>query len=172
MLTSLKSVVKRLPPFRGLIRERDKLAGEVVRLHTELAQHTNWGTPSYNGDGLRTYAKNLSFLTDESFQKAYRAGTAAGLMRWAPEEIHIEYRAHVICWAGQHAKKLPGDFVECGVNRGCLSVTLCNYIDFNATGKSFYLFDTFNCIPDQQMSSAERGSVIGKINRFFVLLCG
>jgi hypothetical protein len=132
------------------------LAQQVAKLQEELAQQTRWGEPSYDHDGLRTYHKSLCFLQEEDFLRAYQNGVATGLKFMRSDEIHIEYRAHIVCWAAQHAKNLAGDFVECGVNRGCLSVTLCNYIDFNSTGKTFYLFDTFNGIPEKQMSSVER----------------
>lgn len=61
----------------------------------------------------------------------------------------------VCCWATWHAKHLEGDFVECGVNTGIFSIAVCNYIDFNSTGKSFYLFDTFCGIPQEQMLPEE-----------------
>jgi hypothetical protein len=61
----------------------------------------------------------------------------------------------VCCWAAKHAKRLEGDFVECGVNTGILSLAACNYIDFNSTGKRFYLFDTFCGIPEHQVQGDE-----------------
>jgi O-methyltransferase len=157
MLTNLKNVVKSMPPFRSIVNQRNALARQVAQLQEELAQQTKWGEPNYSHDGLRTYHKSLCFLKDESFLAAYRKGVATGGHKNTRlEDIHIEYRAHIVCWAGQHAMHLPGDFVECGVNRGCLAVTLCNFIDFNKTGKAFYLFDTFLGIPEEQMSETER----------------
>jgi hypothetical protein len=46
--------------------------------------------------------------------------------------------------------------VECGTNTGIMSLAVCHYIDFNATGKSFWLFDTFCGIPDDQITPEER----------------
>jgi O-methyltransferase len=69
--------------------------------------------------------------------------------------LGLEWRAHVCCWAASHAKRLQGDFVECGVNTGILSLAVCEYIDFNATGKNFWLFDTFNGIPPSQSTEKE-----------------
>jgi len=156
MLTELRQFAKRMPPFRALVDERDELKREVASLREELARHTRWGEPSYDHDGLRTYHKSLGFLQDDCFMRAYAAGSRTGNKNSEPADIHIEYRAHIVCWAANHAKNLRGDFVECGVNRGFLAVTLCNYIDFNTTGKSFYLFDTFEGVPESQMSSNER----------------
>lgn len=74
----------------------------------------------------------------------------------------------VCCWAAWHAKHLEGDFVECGVNTGILSIAVCNYIDFNSTGKSFYLFDTFCGIPQEQMLPEEiAGGRIQENQRYY-----
>jgi hypothetical protein len=61
---------------------------------------------------------------------------------------------------------LAGDFVECGVNTGILSLAVCQYVDFNSLSKRFYLFDTFSGIPQEQMSDAER-----KLERFPYFEC-
>ena len=59
------------------------------------------------------------------------------------------------CWAATHAAKLKGDFVECGVNTGIFSLSVCHFLDFNQLDKSFYLFDTYCGIPEKQMSESE-----------------
>ncbi len=118
---------------------------------------------TYFSDGMKLFGKNTGFLKTERFVQAYKRGmeTAhpADLWRFKdgrPVDLHIEWRIHVALWAAHHAKSLPGDFVECGVNTGTVSTAICDYIDFNATNKSFYLFDTFCGIPDGQMNMAEK----------------
>lgn len=115
----------------------------------------------YSGDSLVVYHRNLSFLRDPRFTSAYRRGVHSGhkLGRHARdggEDIHIEWRVLVACWAAERARRLDGCLVECGVNTGILSLAVCEYIDFNATGKEFYLFDTFRGIPEEQMRPEER----------------
>lgn len=109
---------------------------------------------------MRLYGKSTDFLQDERFFRAYRAGMNSGhkigRQEGSQDDIHIEWRVHIAIWAACHAAHLGGDSVECGVNTGILSLAICNYIDFNATGKSFYLFDTFNGIPEEQMLDTER----------------
>ena len=56
----------------------------------------------------------------------------------------------------RHALHLEGDFVECGVNTGVLSLAICDAVDFNCRDKSFYLFDTFSGIPEEQVSEEEK----------------
>jgi O-methyltransferase len=123
-------------------------------------------TPSYDADFLRTWNKSVDFLTDPRFMSAYRRGMDSGHAIGRPlgsrEDIHIEWRIHVCCWAAAHAVRLPGDFVECGTNTGIMSLAVCEYVDLNRTGKNFYLFDTFAGIPLEQIS--ERELALGRAN--------
>jgi hypothetical protein len=115
--------------------------------------------PDYDHDGMRLYGKSLDFLSDPRFMAAYRAGMNTGhhILR-APgsdDDIHNEYRVYLCCWAARHAARLPGDFVECGVNTGITSVAICTYLNFNETKKRFYLFDTYQGIPLDQATAEE-----------------
>lgn len=116
--------------------------------------------PSYDADFLTVYHKRLDFLEDGRFRAAYQRGMDSGhhIVRepGSRTDIHIEWRVHTLLWAASHAVHLAGDFVECGVNTGMYSLAVCDYLDFNATGKSFWLFDTFQGIPVEQISERER----------------
>jgi O-methyltransferase len=68
----------------------------------------------------------------------------------------IRWRAHMACWAARHALTLEGDFVECGVHTGLLSMTVCHFLDFASVPRSFWLFDTFAGIPVDRLPEAER----------------
>ena len=110
---------------------------------------------TYQGDGFSTH-HNPACLVEPKFRKAYDRGIHSGHKIGGGGDLHIEWRVHLYCWAGSHAKHLEGDFVECGVNTGIFSLSIMEYIDFNETGKHFWLFDTFNGIPDDQFTEAER----------------
>lgn len=118
------------------------------------------GTPTYDADFLTVWHKNTDFLQDQKFMAAYKAGMDSGHKIARPagssDDIHIEWRIHICCWAAWHAKQLPGDFVECGTNTGIMSLAVANYINFNHTGKRFFLFDTFDGIPEEQITPYER----------------
>ena len=118
------------------------------------------GPLAYNADGLAVWGKDVPFLHDPSFVCAYRrgmdSGHSIGRENDSDADIHVEWRVHVACWAGWHARHLPGHFVECGVNTGIFSLAVCDTIDFNATGKDFFLFDTFEGIPEEQMAVEEK----------------
>jgi hypothetical protein len=116
--------------------------------------------PTYNADSLIVAQKSVGFLESPRFRAAYDRGMNSGhhivRERGSRDDIHIEWRVHVVLWAAAHAARLPGDFVECGVNTGIYSLAICDYLDFNTTGKSFWLFDTFSGIPEEQISDRER----------------
>ena len=114
---------------------------------------------SYDRDDLKVTGKHLDFLKDPRFQRAYAKGAASdhklGAARGEDSDIHIEYRVYMLLWAAEHALKLPGDFVECGVNTGICSLAIYEYTDLGNSDRQFYLFDTFNGIPETQMSEKE-----------------
>lgn len=100
---------------------------------------------------------NADFMTEERFVKA----TAKGAKTLSIEENRRNFDPHnwntyICCWAASHARNLAGDFVECGVNTGILSIAVMEYIDFNSTGKTFYLCDTYEGIPEKQVSREEQ----------------
>jgi len=140
----LSSLVKAIPPVRRVIAERDALRRKV----DELSQAT------YDGDGMRLTGKSLAWGDDPVFSRAYAAGMQTG-HRFPT--ARVDWRVHVSCWAAWHAKHLPGDFVECGVNTGISSVAICTYLDFNEVPKDFWLYDTFQGIPVEQMNAIESG---------------
>lgn len=133
------------------------------------------GTPylekDYYDDGtMKVIGRNVGFLEDPRFIEAHRAGLETGLQfTWPGTDnvIDMPWRVHIACWAASHAVQLPGDLVECGVHTGMLSMAICKYIDFNATGKSFWLFDTFSGIPEEQMADEERPFRIAENDAYY-----
>ncbi len=97
----------------------------------------------YEFDGLISIHDH-SFLKDPAFKKAYERGAAAaGDYQWY-------WRVHIGLWAASTASRLDGDFVECGVNRGFLSSAIMAYLNWDRTGKTFYLLDTFGGLDARQ----------------------
>jgi O-methyltransferase len=119
---------------------------------------------SYNGSGLRTFGKNPGFLNEPRFQRAHARGWNSGHKKVR----HIDdnrWIVHIALWAASQAARLPGDFVECGVDTGMLSLAVCDWLNFNTLDKEFWLFDTFNGIPVEQMTTSERDGIGGWQNR-------
>ena len=107
---------------------------------------------NYAEDNIFTM-NSPTFLQDTTFLRAYQLGEQTnswhgGVIRW---------RAYIACWAGQYAMRLPGDFVECGVNRGGLARTIIDYVQFQDVNKQFYLIDNFTGLVPEYLNEAERG---------------
>jgi hypothetical protein len=116
--------------LKSWIRRRLESAGYVV---------FNTRSPVYYArDGLFTN-NNDHFRASPVFQAAYARGVKAS----GGVDPHIEWRVHVALWAASQAARVPGDFVECGVNAGFLSSAIMQYLDWNGVGKRFFLIDTF-----------------------------
>lgn len=145
--------------FGAEVQEMGLMRGEIAALRARIEEINRWGNPTYDADCLRVWNKSADFLRDPKFMESYMAGMNSdhqlGRQTGYPVDINIEWRIVVCCWAAWHAKHLAGDFVECGTNTGIMSLSICNYIDFNKTGKKIYLFDTYKGIPVEQASPEE-----------------
>ena len=115
---------------------------------------------TYHADGLVTSGKYAPFLDSPRFMAAYNKAINSGHFIGGEKDVdlHIEWRVAIACWAAQHATHLQGDFVECGVNTGILSLAVCEHVNFNSLNKTCYLFDTFAGIPESQISENERAT--------------
>lgn len=115
--------------------------------------------PVYNADAMVLYDKTLSFMGDQKFRSAYARGMNSGhqILRAAGscDDIHVEFRVYLECWAAEHGLHLEGDFVCCGVNTGIMPLAICEYVNLDATDKRFWLFDTFHGLPPEQISARE-----------------
>lgn len=111
-------------------------------------------TDVYSNDGLICFNSH-PFMADPDFRRAYQRGVQAiGGDDW----YQWHWRVHIGLWAASNASLLDGDFVECGVNYGFLSSAIMEYLDWNSTGKTFYLLDTFTGIDPAYITAAERDS--------------
>lgn len=113
----------------------------------------------YDQDALVT-RHNHEFMNDPTFRRAYARGVKA-----AETDYRWHWRVHVGLWAAQAASKLPGDFVECGVNKGFLSSAIMELLDWDRTGRTFHLLDTFSGIDPRYVSEAEEAEGILEKNR-------
>ncbi|MEX2264423.1 MAG: TylF/MycF/NovP-related O-methyltransferase [Bryobacteraceae bacterium] len=93
----------------------------------------------YARDSLFT-SNNDSFREDPIFKAAYARGVKAS----GGVDPQIEWRVHVALWVARAAIRVPGDFVECGVNAGFISSAIMHGLGWRNVEKRFYLIDTFN----------------------------
>jgi hypothetical protein len=104
----------------------------------------------YDQDGLRS-VHNHEFMDEAAFKRAYARG-----IRAVGYDYRWHWRVHVGLWAAASASRLPGDYVECGVNRGFMSSAIMELLDWNKAGRTFYLLDTFAGIDARYISDYER----------------
>jgi len=111
----------------------------------------------YEFDGMHT-VHTPRFQDDPRFQAAWQRGLQAA----QGVDPGTEWRIHIGLWAASAASRLPGDFVECGVNAGVLSSAILRYLDWPNLHKRFYLVDTFAGPVVEQFSEEE--IQLGRLN--------
>ena len=116
------------------------------------------GPITYATDSLVT-SNNCDFIREKRFASAYEK--AAATNPWVG--FTLQWRVYIVCYFADMVKGLEGDFVECGVNTGAYSRAVIDYINFPATGKTFYLFDTFGGLDLKQLNEDEKKIGIDKL---------
>lgn len=114
----------------------------------------------YSADGLHTF-HNCDFIKHPRFQQAYKYG-----LKNSRPGISIEWRVHVALWAATQCLPLQGDFIECGVHTGILSGAIMTWLNFERIkNKKYYLLDTYEGIPLEQISSTEFSLGVARMNQ-------
>ena len=100
---------------------------------------------AFVADGLATWNKILPFFMDARFtQLAKEHATLLPLPNW-------HWNLQTVVWAVQQVKEVAGDFVELGVFRGHTTRFVADYVEFGAWPKTWWLYDTFEGIPADQL---------------------
>ena len=148
MVKKVKSFFWKLNWFLKNYRE---LGGNKI-----LIPNNFLGPVKFVADSVAT-SNNCDFLEEPRFKKAYQLAIATS--PW--KGFEMQWRTYVVCTLAEMVKHLEGDFVECGVNTGAYSRALIDYINFEATGKAFYLFDTYEGLVPDQITEEERKAGVG-----------
>jgi len=143
----LKQLVQELLGLNRPIASQKSVPATLPAREPELELES---APQYNGDGLTSY-HNHDFIREPAFAAAYARGIAASGV-----DYYFHWRVHVGLWAAQCAARLPGDFVECGVNYGFLSSAIMQRLDWNSLNKTFYLLDSFRGVDERLLTEGER----------------
>jgi ABC-type xylose transport system substrate-binding protein len=105
----------------------------------------------YAADLFGTLA-NATFLKEDWFTSAYAAGHALG--GWGTD---VRWRMYTLICCARAAAHNPGNFVECGVDRGGSAMCVIGALGKEAfAGRKFYLFDTFAGLVADQLDAEER----------------
>ena len=132
-----------------------------------IKKHTGKMRCDYQADLLGVRHHSLEFMHTEKFETAWDVASKAAQRGWDKGVPDIRWRVHVAIWAAQNGLNLEGDFVECGVHTGILSLAICNYLDFSKVDKKFWLFDTWAGIPLEGLSKADIEYAKNKNNQIY-----
>ncbi len=113
----------------------------------------------YRSTDLAT--SNLSpFLEDPAFQGIY----ARVADHWFGGDVDVRWRAWVLAHFARQRRGLPagapGNFAEFGVYRGGYAFIVLSIADL-APSQRYFLFDTFDGIPDDNLLERERAQGLG-----------
>ena len=129
--------------FYGMTQEQAQRFDGALRTIKEIYPRL------FAADMLIALAKNMGFLQDPAFARAMGAEPRN------EQEKSLVWRLHVLCWCAENALRLPGDFVECGVYKGFSTSVVARYLDFGKRDKHWYLYDTFNGIPPDDLNAGQ-----------------
>lgn len=96
----------------------------------------------YAGDNLFVFHRNLGFLEDEPFMKAFAKHTSTAI------ENAVLWRMSTILWGVRNGLRLEGDFVECACYKGTTVRVVCDAVGFaDYPDRHYYLYDLFDHDP-------------------------
>lgn len=145
--------------FYGLPdEERDK-----VMEHTQaiIEIYEKNGRQVIGADNMLIAMRSLSFFTDSDFGDAIRAYCYDPQGEALPNNLTKFWRLHVYTWCRAQALRIDGDLVECGVHMGLYSLVMMQALNFAASGRDMFLYDTFEGLAEGYSSAQERAQVEG-----------
>lgn len=130
----------------GLATQKDRRLVPTFEVLTAVEKLGGQGF--FVGDGLATWLKTVPFLEDARFMEiADRHTDLLPIRNW-------HWNLMVAAWAVQRARALDGDLVELGVFKGHTTLFCAEYLGFADWPKRWWLYDTFEGIPDDQVDPA------------------
>lgn len=129
-----------------MFQVRQEYAERVRQAIDTLAEAFGY---TFAGDMLITLDRNVSFLEDARFMQAFDPAATDDT------EKSLVWRVHVLCWCAGNSLRAQGDFVECGVFRGLSTAVAARYLDFARQPRAWYLYDTFDGIPADQLGPGQ-----------------
>jgi O-methyltransferase len=97
------------------------------------------------GEGLATWSKAAPFIEDARFLAlAQKHAHLLPVVNW-------HWNLQTVLWAAKQTLEVEGDFVELGVYRGHTTAFIADYLAFQAQPRTWFLYDTFDGIPDDQL---------------------
>jgi O-methyltransferase len=134
----------RLRMRMGLFRGRHP-ALMLRLLRTLEEQRADPSNQVFVGAGMATWLKTIPFMDDERFLALEEKHAALlPIANW-------HWNLQVVLWAVQQTAAVEGDLVELGVFKGHTTLFTAEYTGFETSAKRWFLYDTFDGIPDDQV---------------------
>ena len=100
---------------------------------------------AFVGEGIATWFKSTPFTEDPLFiALAEKHANLLPVAAW-------HWNLQTVLWAVQSSARLEGDFVELGVFKGHTTAFVAEYLGFQNSPKTWFLYDTFEGIPEDQL---------------------
>jgi O-methyltransferase len=127
---------------------QNELGSVVHHLSEAVTAYQKHGLSYWAADNCVALNRRTQFMRDKQFGAAFAKHSAKG------DEPKM-WRIATYCWAIRTAFGVAGDLVECGVFEGLYAGTAFDYLDLDASGRTFYLYDTFVGLVEKYSSSSE-----------------
>lgn len=139
---------RRLLQRMGIVANGRKRRGTMTAVLGELERNTR---EPFVSDGLATWNKTLNFFEDARFiELAERHANLLPIANW-------HWNLQTVLWAVQHARGIEGEFMELGVFKGHTTLFCGEYVGFQDWPKTWFLYDTFEGVPDDQVDPGWEG---------------
>lgn len=149
-------------PGHAHVRARLGLAAAPSRraetmLDVLVAAEQTGAEHAFVSDGLATWLKTLPFQGDARFMElADRHSDLLPIPNW-------HWNLNTALWAARTALRQPGDFVELGVFKGHTTLFLAEYLEFQKEDRTWWLYDTFEGVPDDQADDQNWRSMSARV---------
>ncbi len=117
------------------VADGPKFSRNLDGLYEAAAVKAGW----FMGDNLIAFGRNLGFVNDARFIKAWQAHAVT------PAEKGVLWRTATVVWAARQALRREGDFIECGCYKGTTVRILLDTVDLG--DRAYNLYDLFDHDP-------------------------
>ncbi|MBL8555370.1 MAG: class I SAM-dependent methyltransferase [Phenylobacterium sp.] len=130
----------------GLASVRTRRTPLLVNILKAIESSGFSNADPFVADGMATWLKTLPFQDDHRFlELAEKHSALLPIANW-------HWNLFVALWAVRECRNVPGDFVELGVFKGHTTLFCSEYVGFSDWPKTWWLYDTFDGIPDDQQA--------------------
>jgi O-methyltransferase len=134
----------------GLARGRVKRSLEMLEILQKVEELDK--LTAFVGDGLATWFKSTPFTEDERFMALAQTHRALlPVTNW-------HWNLQTVVWAVHQARPVVGDFVELGVFKAHTTTFVADYVGFQDWPRTWWLYDTFDGIPEDQIDAGWQNS--------------